>query len=51
MSEKWLISHCEGYGVRIDEQALVIARCTQDKRPRKWGGGAYGFETEAMGRS
>ena len=28
MSEKWLISHCEGYGVRIDEQAPVIEHCT-----------------------
>ena len=45
MSEKWLLSRCEGYEVRIDErvadaeviarlQAPVIDRCTQVNRPR-----------------
>ena len=38
MSEKWLISHCEGYGVRIDEHAPVIEHSTQDERLRKRGG-------------
>ena len=40
MSEKWLLSRCEGYAVRIDEvsaklQAPVIVDRTEDKRPRK----------------
>ena len=34
MSEKWLLSRCEGYEVRIDEvsaklQAPVVRRCTK----------------------
>ena len=42
MSEKWLLSRCEGYEVRIDEvsaklQAPVIGHYTQDKYPRKTG--------------
>ena len=42
MSEKWLLSRCEGYEVRIDEvsaklQAPVIERCTEAECPRKRG--------------
>jgi len=39
MSEKWLLSRCEGYAVRIDEQAPIIDEGTEDERPRKWGAG------------
>ena len=42
MSEKWLLSRCEGYAVRIDDviaklQAPVIEQCAQVNRPQKRG--------------
>ena len=42
MSEKWLLSRCEGYAVRIDEvsaklQAPVIVDRTKVQHPRKHG--------------
>ena len=46
MSEKWLVSRCEGYAVHIDEvsarlQAPIIEYCAQAKRPRKNRGLGY----------
>jgi hypothetical protein len=42
MSEKWLLSRCEGYAVRIDEvsaklQAPVTVQRAEDKHLRKTG--------------